>query len=78
MKGVHATRKFDGKKCGALKTTYPPKESFDPEFIKDVEFSRQEVLRGKGVKFNTVEDFLNNLEISNSSYSVKVSQEIKE
>jgi len=62
MKVVHAARKFGGKKYRASKTTYPPEERLDPEFIKDVERSRQEVLKGKGIRFNTVDDFFNSLE----------------
>lgn len=61
MKSVHATRKFGGKKYGTKKT-YPPEKCLNPEFIKEVECSRREVLNGKGIKFNTVENFFSSLE----------------
>ncbi|MDD3245937.1 MAG: hypothetical protein PHF18_03590 [Methanosarcina sp.] len=62
MKSVHAIRKFGGKKYGAIKKTYTPEGRLNPEFIEEVECSRQKVQEGKGIKFNTVEDFLNSLE----------------
>ncbi|AAM05100.1 TPA: hypothetical protein HA338_02985 [Methanosarcina acetivorans] len=68
MKSVHVLRKFSGKKYGTKKThlgtkkAYPPEECLNPEFIKEVECSRQKVLNGKGIKFNTVDDFFSNLE----------------
>jgi hypothetical protein len=61
MKSVHAIRKFGGKRHGTKKT-YPPEKRLNPEFIKEVECSRQDVLNGKGIKFNTVDDFFSNLE----------------
>lgn len=66
MKSISAIRKFGGKKYGtikgAIKKTYPPEGRLNPEFIKEVECSRQTVQEGKGIKFNTVEDFFNSLE----------------
>jgi len=62
MKSISALRKFGGKKYGAIKKTYPPEGRLNPEFIEEVECSRQKVQEGKGIKFNTVEDFFNSLE----------------
>lgn len=52
MSNTHALktpRGFSGKKpSGTSKAVYPPEESFNPEFIKEVEQSIQEVKDGKG------------------------------
>ena len=61
MKSIPAIRKFGGKKFGTKKT-YPPEKCLNPEFIKEVECSRQAVQSGKGIKFNTVEDLFSSLE----------------
>jgi hypothetical protein len=61
MEIVHATRKLGSKKHGTKKK-YPPEKCLNPEFIKEVECSKQEILNGKGIKFNTVEDFFSSLE----------------
>ena len=61
MKSVHGTRKFGGKKLGTKKI-YPPEKCLNPEFIKEVECSKQDVMDGKGIKFNTVDDFFNSFE----------------
>jgi hypothetical protein len=61
MKSVPGTRKFGGKKYGTKKT-YPPEKCLNPEFIKEVECSKQDVTDGKGIKFNTVDDFFNSFE----------------
>lgn len=50
-------RRFSGKKpAGTSKAVYPPEECFNPEFIKEVEQSIQDVKDGKGIKYNSLED----------------------
>jgi hypothetical protein len=56
MKSIHGTRKFGGKKYDTKKT-YPPEKCLSPEFIREVECSKQDVMDGKGIKFNTIDDF---------------------
>ena len=47
--------------AGTKKAFYPVEERFNPEFIKEVEQSMQDVKDGKGIKFKTVDDFFNYL-----------------
>ncbi len=60
MSNTHALktpRGFSGKKpSGTSKAVYPPEESFNPEFIKEVEQSIQDVKDGKGIRFKSVDD----------------------
>lgn len=60
MSNTHALktpRRFSGKKpSGTSKAVYPPEECLNPEFIKEVEQSRQEVKDGKGIRFKSAED----------------------
>jgi hypothetical protein len=60
MSNTHALktpRGFSGKKpSGTSKAVYPPEESFNPEFIKEVEQSRQDIKDGNGIKYNSLED----------------------
>ncbi|ETA67336.1 hypothetical protein MettiDRAFT_0756 [Methanolobus tindarius DSM 2278] len=44
------------KTSGIRKTTYPPEERLDPEFIKEVEQSIQDVKDGKCTKYDSFED----------------------
>ncbi|WP_094229263.1 DUF2683 family protein [Methanolobus psychrotolerans] len=58
----HSIRTFNNKKiAGSKKTSYPPEERFNPEFIKEVEQAQQEIQDGKGIKFKTVDDLFSYL-----------------
>ncbi|WP_094229138.1 DUF2683 family protein [Methanolobus psychrotolerans] len=58
MRSVHTSiRRFSSKKiAGTKKASYPPEECFNPEFIKEVEQSIQDVKDGKGTKYDSLED----------------------
>lgn len=60
MSNTHALktpRRFSGKKTsGTSEAAYPPEDCLNPEFIKEVEQSIQEVKDGKGIKYNSLED----------------------
>lgn len=58
MRSVHTSiRRLGNKKmAGANKVSYPPEECFNPEFIKEVERSIQDVKGGKGTKYDSLED----------------------
>jgi hypothetical protein len=50
-------RRFSSKKiAGVRKASYPPEECLNPEFIKEVEQSIQDVKNGKGTKYDSLED----------------------
>lgn len=63
MRNVHTSiRKFSGKKMARTKKAfYPAEERFNPEFIKEVEQSIQDIKDGKGVKFKTIDDLFDYL-----------------
>ncbi len=65
MSNTHALktpRGFSGKKpSGTSKAVYPPEESFNPEFIKEVEQSIQDIKDGKGIRFKSVDDLFDYL-----------------
>lgn len=58
MRSDHTTiRRMSSKKIsGIKKATYPPEERLNPEFIKEVEQSIQDVKDGKGTKYDSLED----------------------
>jgi hypothetical protein len=63
MRNAHTSmRKVSGKKmAGTKETSYPAEERFNPEFIKEVEQSIQDVKDGKGIKFKTADDLFDYL-----------------
>jgi hypothetical protein len=60
MSNPHALktpRRFSGKKTSSTsKAACPPEECLNPEFIKEVEQSIQEIKDGKRIKYNSLEE----------------------
>ncbi|MDP2217063.1 MAG: hypothetical protein Q8J68_07260 [Methanolobus sp.] len=47
--------------AGTKEASYPAEERFNPDFIKEVEQSIQDVKDGKGIKFKTADDLFDHL-----------------
>ncbi|TGC06971.1 DUF2683 family protein [Methanolobus halotolerans] len=58
MRNIHTLiHKFNSRKIArSKKASCPPKKCFNPEFIKEVEQSIQDVKDGKGTKYDSLED----------------------
>lgn len=58
MRNAHTSiRKLNSRKVArSKKASYHPEECFNPEFIKEVEQSIQDIKDGKGTKYDSLED----------------------